>query len=168
MEGVVTRFKEREETLKRIQVFQMYLPFAQYNEAKREHDQLKEERGVLKENYTQAIAANEPYNHEKQRIVGVKAQAEQDRKRAHGEFDHATRKLAAVENDMDKLESSVDGVKRDLASLTKTERERERRLVKLRQDIRELEASLPDTAPQVDLTDIHAKLARSIGWCLRV
>ncbi|CAG8443432.1 2028_t:CDS:10, partial [Acaulospora colombiana] len=156
LERDVTRFKEREAILRRIQLYELRIPFARYGVAKNLYDEIKNERAEAHSTYKRLLKENEPANARKSELEDKLKEAGEENKRCLGSYNAKTKEMKETANKLEKTEGDIDNARKELSSIKRRERTRQNLITQLRAEINDLEERTK-VPPRVDTSDIDRR-----------
>ncbi|ORX96250.1 P-loop containing nucleoside triphosphate hydrolase protein [Basidiobolus meristosporus CBS 931.73] len=158
LERDVVRFQEREKILRRVRLYEMRIPFARYGVAKQEYDIAKDERRLAHAEYQRILKENEPMEESKNELKRIVQKADNNRKVVNETFTRQTRQLKTKANEMEKMESEIDELTKDIADIKNREKHRKQVIVNLQSEIEALEVLVEREPPSADTSEIQPQI----------
>ncbi|CAG8637919.1 11308_t:CDS:10 [Funneliformis caledonium] len=139
LERDVMRFREREAILRRIELYELKIPFERYYAAKKKYDEAKQQRAEFHLHYQRLLKENKPMNDKKSQLEAITKDTFNKKKSCSESFSRKKRQMEDTSNKLDKLGNDCDDVRRNLNSMKKKEKQRENQIAQLRTEITRLE-----------------------------
>ncbi|KNC97459.1 DNA repair ATPase SMC5 [Spizellomyces punctatus DAOM BR117] len=138
LERDVARFRERETVLKNIRILEMKIPWCQYEQARLNYLDAKEDRQQKQRRYEAFQQRFAPIKQELERMQDTLQQLNADVRTLTGEYQEKTVSNQGLKGKSDKLqaaEGECDDLHRALAGIQRREKEKIKKLQTLRTDI---------------------------------
>ncbi|KAG9104434.1 Structural maintenance of chromosomes protein 5, partial [Ceratobasidium sp. 392] len=163
MEATVARYQRRRELEREVELLNLLLPFAQYNESKKMYDELKKRREQVRQMLDEATAKIQPIEQKKEEFVGLVRTADTARKKAAEKPRGVVDKIKRKHEEQEAIEKETEAVNQKRQELKSQEKNRKARLAKLKTEVARLEKIVekePDVGDVAGLTEKRSELQR--------
>ncbi|KAG8692737.1 Structural maintenance of chromosomes protein 5, partial [Ceratobasidium sp. 395] len=163
MESTIERYKQRRKLEHEIELLNLLLPFAQYNESKRMYDELKRRREEVRQMLDQATAKIQPIEQKKEEFVGLVRTADAARKKAGEKPRGVVEKIKRKHEEQESIEKENEAVDQKRKELKKQEKSRRARLSNLKNEVTRLERIVekePDVGDVAGMAEKRTELQR--------
>ncbi|KAG9079251.1 Structural maintenance of chromosomes protein 5, partial [Ceratobasidium sp. UAMH 11750] len=164
MEGTIARYQRRRELEREIELLNLLLPFAQYNESKKLYDELKKRREAVRQMLDEATAKIQPIEQKKEEFVGLVRTADAARRKAAEKPRAVVDKIKRKHEEQESIEKESEAVNQKRQELKNQEKSRKARLAKLKADVVRLEKIVekePDVGDTAGMTEQRSELQRN-------
>ncbi|CAI2185097.1 6636_t:CDS:10, partial [Funneliformis geosporum] len=158
LERDVMRFREREAILRRIELYELKIPFERYYVAKSKYDKAKQQRAESHLTYQNLLKENKPMSEKKSQLEEITKDTFNEKKLCSESFFRKKRQMEDTSNKLDKLGNDCDDVRRNLNSMKKKEKQRENNIAQLRTEITRLEEMTSVQPKEIDTSAIRDQL----------
>ncbi|KAG9096070.1 Structural maintenance of chromosomes protein 5 [Ceratobasidium sp. 370] len=164
MEGTIARYQRRRELEREIELLNLLLPFAQYNESKKLYDELKKRREAFRQMLDEATAKIQPIEQKKEEFVGLVRTADAARRKAAEKPRGVVDRIKRKHEEQDVVEKESEAVNQKRQELKNQEKSRKARLAKLKTDVTRLEKIVekePDVGDTAGVAEQRSELQRN-------
>ncbi|QRV73263.1 structural maintenance of chromosomes protein [Ceratobasidium sp. AG-Ba] len=164
MENTIARYQRRRELEREVELLNLLLPFAQYNESKKAYDELKRQREEVRQMLDAAKEKIQPIERKKEEFAGLVRTADSARKKAAEKPRGAMEKIKRKLEEQEAAEKESDALIQKRQELKTQEKNRKNRITKIKADISRLEKIVerePDVGDAAGLTEQRNELQRN-------
>ncbi|KAG9292682.1 hypothetical protein G9A89_008268 [Geosiphon pyriformis] len=158
LERDVMRYRQREAILKKVRLYEMRVPFARYGMAKSTYDEAKHARQNAHLEYRGVMEENEPVRNRKYELEESEKEAVEEKKHAVDEFTKTRGITERYAGKLEEMESKSDDVRTQLRLIKKEEKQRKVRLVRLQEEIQELEGLVNEAPSAINTKETQQKI----------
>ncbi|GAO47811.1 hypothetical protein G7K_2009-t1 [Saitoella complicata NRRL Y-17804] len=167
LERDVQRFRDREAIKKRIELLEIKVPFAEYNDAKRAFEEARADNREqaaelqrIKTRFEPMVQAREEAKEHSQRM-------EEERTKRKQRYDTVQQAMVRVSQDLDRTSSAMEDHRRDIVTRRKQEQTRKEKLREVRSDVAKWQRNLGPEPENPDASDLNGQI-REKSDALRV